>query len=88
MKLIKVMAAAVLALALTSCGVEQKMQLACVDADGDVAFVSPVVGYIYHDKGFYMWDSTDGARYRYVQPQGWLCACISQTANKPVEATL
>lgn len=88
MKLIKVIAAAVLALALTSCGVERTVQLACIDAAGDVAFVSPAVNTMYYERGVYIWDDADGVRYRYVQPQGWLCASVVQEPAKPAENTL
>ena len=87
MKLIRVIAAAVLVLALTACGAEQKIRLVCADAAGTVAFVSPDVSTMYYNRGVYTWDDEYGVRYRYAQPQGWSCACIRQNADKPVEAT-
>jgi len=95
MKLIRVIAAAVLVMALTACGdsytLNSTTQLVCLNQDGQVAFVSAPFEYAYRADRVYAWVDDNGIRYRYVQPEGWLCAFLDADtveAAPTVENTL
>lgn len=88
MKRSKVIAATVLALTLAACDNGTRTQLVCADAAGNFAFASGPVGSIYYSDKVYTWTDSADMFFRYVQPDGWLCAYVPEKPAKPVEATL
>lgn len=48
-------------------------QLACLDAAGQSAVLSPKLQSYWHDTNSVRGQDTNGTQYLYAPPQGWLC---------------